>query len=146
MRKTSKIKLSASIILLNILSLKLIMFPRINPKQMNKLMKQLGMKVNELEAEEVIIKLADKEIVIKNPSVSKIELQGQSSYQISGSEEVRERIAESESEKTESESKIREEDIKFVAEHARVSFERAKKALEETNGDIAEAIVKLSQK
>ena len=105
------------------------------------------MKVNELEAKEVVIKLADKEIVIKNPSVSKVELQGQSSYQISGSEEIRERKSVSESgQEEESESKIKEEDIKFVAEHANVSFEKAKKALEETGGDIAEAIVKLSQK
>lgn len=125
------------------------MFPRINPKQMHKLMKQLGMKVNEIEVEEVIIKLHDKEIVIRNPSVNKIEFQGQSSYQISGIEEIREKkgIDEDKAEKEpEDESKIKEGDIKFVAEHANVSFEKAKKALEESNGDIAEAIVRLSQK
>jgi len=41
------------------------------------------------------------------------------------------------------ESNILEEDIKTVSKQAEVSEEVAKKTLEETEGDLAEAIIKL---
>ena len=54
----------------------LVMIPGINPKQMEKAMKQLGMKQEAIEAEEVVIRCNDKEIVIRNPDVSKINMMG----------------------------------------------------------------------
>ncbi len=106
------------------------MFPgKINPRQMKKMMKQMGMEMEEIEAIEVIIKLEDSEIIISNPQVSVIKAMGQKTYQIVGEETVK--------------STIPEEDIKLVAEQAGVTPEEAKKALEESNGDLAEAIMKL---
>ena len=55
-------------------------------------------------------------------------MMGQESLQISGEIE---------------EEGIPEEDIKIVAEQAKVSEKEAEKALKESNGDIAEAILKL---
>ncbi len=106
------------------------MFPgKINPRQMKKLMKQMGMQMEEIEAEEVIIRQKDGEIVISNPKVSVITAMGQKTYQIVGEESFR--------------SRIPEEDVKLVAEQAGVSLEEARKALEESSGDLAEAIMKL---
>jgi len=105
-----------------------------NPKQMQKLMKQLGIKMEELEGvKEVIIRLENKEIVIKDAAVTVITAMGEKSYQIVGKEEVREVL------------NIPEEDIKLVMEQAGVDYETAKKALEETKGDLAEAILKLQE-
>jgi nascent polypeptide-associated complex subunit alpha len=110
------------------------MFPGgINPKQMGRMMKQMGIKNDELDAKEVIITLSDgKKIVFDAPSVQMIEMQGQKTYTISGSQRE--------------ETSVPEDDIKLVAEQASVSEEEAKEALEETNGDIAEAISKLNEK
>ena len=106
------------------------MIPKINPRQMEKMMRQMGVKQEEIDASEVIIKTKDKTITIKNPQVSKVNMMGQESFQISGEIE---------------ESTISEEDIKTVAEQSNVSLKEAKEALEKTNGDLAEAILILKE-
>ena len=107
------------------------MFPGINPKQMEKAMRQMGIKSEEIDASEVIIRLnSGLELVISNPSVQKVIMGGNASFQVSG--EVVERSAQAE---------ISDEDIAIVAEKAGVSREKAKGALEEAKGDIAEAIM-----
>ncbi len=60
------------------------MIPGINPKQLKQAMKQLGMKQEEIDAKEVIIKTSEKQLVIKNPSVVRINMMGQDSFQITG--------------------------------------------------------------
>ncbi|ADP78065.1 Nascent polypeptide associated complex NAC [Methanothermus fervidus DSM 2088] len=113
------------------------MIPGMDPRQlrrMQKVMKQMGMKMEELKGvNEVIIKMNDKELVIKNPSVTLMDLMGQKTYQVTG--KVEERKVE---------EKIPEEDIKLVMEQTGVSRDEAEKALKESNGDIAEAIMRLS--
>jgi nascent polypeptide-associated complex subunit alpha len=104
----------------------------LNPKKMNALMKQMGMNQEEIDSEKVIIEKKDgSRILIGNPNVVKITMQGQSSFQISGDIQ-------------EDDSGFSEEDIQIVVEKTGKSEEDVKKALEET-GDIAEAIVKLSE-
>ena len=46
------------------------MIPGMNPKDVQRAMKKLGIKQEEIEANEVIIKTNDKEIVIQNPQVN----------------------------------------------------------------------------
>ncbi|MBU2639963.1 MAG: Nascent polypeptide-associated complex protein, partial [Nanoarchaeota archaeon] len=82
---------------------------------------------------EVIIKTSDKEIVIRNPSVMKVNMAGQENFQISG--EVEERSLE----------KFTEEDINTVKEQANCSEEEAKEALERNEGDIAKSILELKK-
>ncbi len=53
---------------------------KINPKQLEKAMKQMGVKSEEIPADEVIIKSQDKEIVISNPQVQKVNMMGQESF------------------------------------------------------------------
>lgn len=111
------------------------MFPgRMNPKQMQGMLKQFGIKTEEIKAKRVVFELEDKKIVVENPNVTAMVVQGQKTYTVMGSE------------RTEAiEKGIPAEDVKMVAEQAKVSEEKARKALEETNGDIAEAIVKLKK-
>lgn len=113
------------------------MFPRkIDRRQMERMMRQMGIKAQELEGvQEVVIKLADKEIVIPNAQVTRTEMAGQRSYQVSGREIERK-----------PEFQPSEEDIKLVMEQAGVESEAAVQSLRETGGDIAEAILRLKEK
>lgn len=104
---------------------------KLNPKQLEKFAKQFGMKMESLEAEEVIIRLSNgKEIRVMEPQVSKIEIMGQETFQITG------KIHE---------SKFSSEDIQTIIDQTGASPEEARKALEETE-DLAEAILKLKEK
>lgn len=107
-----------------------------NPRKMQQMMKQLGVKQVEIPAKEVIIKTDDTEIIITNPSVSKVDMMGQETFQISGDVHEQELSAKPE---------ISEEDIKTVAEQADVSEEEAEKAIEKTDGDLAQAIMLLKK-
>lgn len=110
------------------------MFPGINPKKMQAVMKQMGISQEEIDSSRVIIEKTDgNKIIIENPSVTKILMQGQETFQIAG--DISEETAETE---------ISEEDIKTIVEKTGVSEEEAKKTLEET-GDLAEAILELSK-
>ncbi len=61
------------------------MFPGINPKQMQAVMKQMGMSQTEIPSSKVIIEKEDgTKIVVNNPSVMKIKMQGQESFQVTG--------------------------------------------------------------
>jgi nascent polypeptide-associated complex subunit alpha len=111
------------------------MFPglgKINPAQMQRLMKQFGIKSEEVKAKKVTIELEDKKLVIENPSVIAIDARGQKTFQVIG-ETKEETLGPS------------DEDIEMVMEQAKASREEAVKALKESNGDIAEAILKLKK-
>lgn len=111
---------------------------KISPREAKRLMQRMGLSMKPIEVNEVILKAKDKEIVIKEPEVTVLEVQGQKIFQISGGKI---------SEKTiESKIVIPEEDVHLVAQQANVSLEEAKAALEETKGDLAQAILLLSQK
>lgn len=115
------------------------MIPGMNAKQMKKMerqMKKMGMDMKDLKGvKEVIIRLEDKELVIQNAEVSMMNVMGQETYQVSG------KAVEID---IEEELVIPQEDIEMVANQANVSEEEAEKALIETNGDLAEAILKLN--
>ena len=113
------------------------MFPGINPREMQKAMKKLGIKQEEIDAELVIIKTADKDLIIKNPQVSRVNMMGQETIQVIGD------ITEvDKNEKVE----IDEDDIETVIEQTSCTKEEAIDALEQSNGNLAEAILKLQNK
>ncbi|RME78248.1 nascent polypeptide-associated complex protein [Candidatus Woesearchaeota archaeon] len=104
-----------------------------NPRKMQQMMKKMGIQQTEIDAQEVIIRCADKEIIVHQPQVSKVNMMGQETLQIVG--ELEERplgIA------------ISDEDVETVAEQAGVSLEVAREALESTGGDLAQAILQLN--
>lgn len=113
------------------------MFPGMNPRQMQQAMKKLGLKQEDIDAIAVIIRTKKEDIIIRDPSVQKIDMGGQINYQISGTEEVR---------KIEEEPEISKEDIKTVVEQASVSEKKAKASLKESKGDLAGAILSLQKK
>ncbi|MDP7141486.1 MAG: nascent polypeptide-associated complex protein [Candidatus Woesearchaeota archaeon] len=115
------------------------MFPGMNPRKMNQMMKRMGIAQTEIPATEVIIKQNDKEIVIANPQVSLVKMMGQDTYQIVGSAEERAISSTPES----STPEINEDDIKTVMEQTGAEEDKVKQVLEETKGDLAEAIIKL---
>ena len=111
------------------------MFGGIDPKRMQGMMKQMGMSQEEVATSKVTIEKSDgSKIIFNEPSVQKVNFQGQETWQITG-----EAVEETE------EIGISEEDIKAVMEKANCDEEQAKKTLEEVNGDLAEAILKLSE-
>ena len=105
-----------------------------NPRKMQQMMKQLGIQQVDIPATEVIIKTNQKDIIITNPSVAKVNMMGQETFQISGD------ISEQEHTTT---LEITSDDIKTVMEQAGVNEKIARKALEDAQGDLAEAILKL---
>ena len=114
-----------------------------NPKQMKQMMKKMGISTEELDATEVIIRTRTKELHIKNPAVTIMTVQGEATYQIVGNAVVRP-IGEV-SEEISTGPSIPDEDVSLVAMQAGVSDDEARKALEDSDGDLAEAIVKLQE-
>ena len=107
---------------------------RINPRQMNQMMKRLGINVKEIEnVKKVIIQTDKKEYIFDDAEVTIMDAQGQKTYQILGRPKILDRKEE-----------ILKDDIKLIAEQTGKTTEEAEKALKETNGDIAEAILKLT--
>ena len=113
------------------------MFPGMNPREMQKAMKRLGIRQEEIDAEVVIIKTAEKDLIIKNPQVSKVNMMGQETFQIVGD------ITEVEKQES---AEINENDVETVVEQTNCSREEASEALQESNGNLAEAILKLQNK
>ena len=112
------------------------MMPGMNPRKMQQMMKKMGIAQVEIDATEVIIKCPDKEIIVTNPQVSKVNAMGQQTFQVVG--DISERSLDTTPE-------INEEDVKTVMEQAEVDEETAKKAIEEAKGDLAEAIMNLQE-
>jgi len=110
---------------------------RINQREAKKLMDRLGLNMKEIPSvKEVIIRTAEKDILIKNPAVSQVVAQGLQIFQVMGGVVEERQVSKSYS----------EEDVLLVAQQAGVSKEAARAALEETNGDLAMAILKLTTK
>ncbi len=109
------------------------MLPGMNPKQMQQMMKKMGIHQEEIDATEVIIRTTTGDIIIKDPKVSKVNMMGQTTYQVVGNEEK-------------ASAEISEDDVEMVADQANVSLEFARAALEDANGDLAEAITLLKKK
>jgi len=111
------------------------MIPGVDPRQLKTMMRQMGMSQEDINATKVIIETPDKSFVFENPNVQKVIMQGQTTFQIIGNYIT---------EESKLEVKISQDDIEMVKSQANVTDEVAQKALEETDGDIAEAILKLS--
>ena len=108
-----------------------------NPRQMQKMMKQMGIQQVEIDATRVEFFLSSGEkLVIENPQVSKVNMMGQDTYQV---------VGEAHREEADSMPEISEEDIQTVVEQTGVGEDKAREAIEEAKGDLAEAIMKLSE-
>ncbi|WP_455392816.1 nascent polypeptide-associated complex protein [[Eubacterium] cellulosolvens] len=126
-----------------------------NPHKMKRMMKQLGINIEELDnVDKIIIRTADKEYVFDDDvAVTIMTTQGQKTYQIVGNPTVRDRGTEEEGSEEdvgvldaeEEPRAIPQEDIELVCQQTGVSEEEAKAALEACDGNPAEAILKLME-
>jgi len=116
----------------------LMMPGRINPRQLNQMMKRMGINVKTIEnVKKVVIQTDTKEYIFDNADVSLMEAQGQKTWQIIGEPTIKNLQAQQQ-------QQALNDDVKLVMEQTGKSADDARKALKETNGDIAEAILKLS--
>ena len=118
------------------------MHRRINPREQRRMMQRMGMNMDAVpDVEQVIIKTGSKEIVLEQPEVAILELQGQKIFQVIGgkvTEKAPERTVS-----TASKPAVSEEDVQLVADQTGKSVDEAQKALEECEGDLAKAILLL---
>ena len=60
----------------------------LNPRKMKQMMKQMGIDVDELDADRVVIETPDDDLVFEAPQVTRMDAQGQQTYQIVGEPEA----------------------------------------------------------
>ncbi|MDV3244296.1 MAG: transcription factor [Nitrososphaerales archaeon] len=108
---------------------------KMDNRQTRRMMEKMGINMKEIpDVQEVVIRTLDKEMHIKDASVSEVNAQGSRMFQVMG--EVEEVELEKEA--------FSEEDILLVQQQANVSREKAEAALEESEGEVARAILKLT--
>jgi nascent polypeptide-associated complex subunit alpha len=101
------------------------------------MMQRMGLNMEQVEdVQEVIVKTSSKEIVIKEPEVAILNVQGQKMFQVVGGQ-ITEKAPERKV------SAVAEEDVRLVADQTGKSLDEARKALEESGGDLAKAILLL---
>ncbi len=109
------------------------MMPGMNAAKMQGMMKKMGISQTPLNINKVIFEMEDGNLVIDEPSVIRVMMQGQETYQVSG-----------EANKEELES-FSSEDVKMVVAQTGKSEDEVVNALEKSEGDIAEAIIELKE-
>jgi nascent polypeptide-associated complex subunit alpha len=127
----------------------------LNPRKMKQMMEQMGIDIEDIDAEEVVIRTADEELVFDDAEVQLMNAQGQQTYQVVGSPESRERGAgggstaggdtgEGEVDDGGSDADgIPADDVDLVATRTGASEADAREALEATDGDLAAAVERL---
>lgn len=115
------------------------MMPRnMNSRQLNQMMRRFGINVKNIDnVEKVIIQTDTKEYVFESVEVTVMEAQGQKTFQIIGEPIIKTRGEDSDA--------IQKQDIQLIMEQTGKSEAEVRKALKQTNGDLAEAILKLTQ-
>ncbi|MFB6174423.1 MAG: nascent polypeptide-associated complex protein [Candidatus Nanohalobium sp.] len=99
---------------------------------MQQMMKQMGVDMDEINADKVEVHIGDEKMVFDNPNLSKIDAQGQEIFQLQGDYRNEEKDTGPE-----------EEDVELVMEKTGASREDAVNALEESD-DVAGAVMQLS--
>ena len=111
-----------------------------NPRKMKQMMKQMGIDIKELDAEEVIIRTPEEELVFTDAEVQRMDAQGQQTYNIIGEPERRDREDDSDDDAGDA---IPQDDIEMVMDATGASEQEAREALEAENGMPLDAIERL---
>ncbi|KYC46616.1 MAG: Nascent polypeptide-associated complex protein [Candidatus Methanofastidiosum methylothiophilum] len=112
------------------------MYPKMDQRKMQKMMKQMGVSTKDIPAEKVIIFTKDKKLIFENPQVTETTMMGQKTYQLAGN--YREELKEVE-------ITINDDDIELVVAQTGVDKEKAKNLLVKNKGDIAATILELQK-
>ena len=104
-------------------------------RQSKRMLEKMGLNLEEMsDLEEVVIKTNLSDLIIKSTQVSKLKSKGIDMYQVMGND-TEEIIKE--------QNMISEEDVLLVSQQANVNEDVARNALKESDGDLAQAILKL---
>jgi nascent polypeptide-associated complex subunit alpha len=127
----------------------------LNPRKMQQMMEQMGIEMDELDANEVVIRTDDADLVFDDPDVTLMEARGQSTYQVVGDPEERapegavelgddlDEAADANEDGEPDEVSIPEADAAIVAERAGVDEDVARETLRAVDGDLAAAVDRL---
>jgi nascent polypeptide-associated complex subunit alpha len=108
---------------------------KVNDRNARRMMEKMGINQKEVPGvEEVIIRTATKDLVISGASVSEVNFQGQRIFQVAG--EVEEVAKEA--------KKFSDDDVVLVQQQANVTREKAIAALDQSDGEVAKAILLLT--
>ncbi len=123
---------------------------RLSPRELRRMQARmlgsLGLDLKELgTAEEVVIRFHDREIVVRSPSVVALQVEKERVFQIVGGE-AEERAPTAPSVEQVEEYTPSDDDVMLVMAQSGASEEEARKALQETRGDLARAILLLKTK
>jgi nascent polypeptide-associated complex subunit alpha len=124
---------------------------------MQQMMEQMGIDMDEFDAESVTVNLADGDkLVFDGPEVTKMEARGQSTYMVVGDPDRQESAGGEpaldddgdasvgdDAGADEDAPDIPEDDVELVATRTGASTEDAREALEAEDGDLAAAIARL---
>jgi nascent polypeptide-associated complex subunit alpha len=114
-----------------------------NPREQKRLMQRMGMNMDSVpDVQQVIIRTQTKDIVIDEPEVAILQVQGQKMYQVIGGQ-VSEQAPSQRGTGAAAKPAYSEEDVQLVADQTGKSLQKAKEALEECGGDLAKAILLL---
>jgi nascent polypeptide-associated complex subunit alpha len=107
-------------------------------RDMRRMMDKMGLDMTEIpNVQEVIIKTDKKEIIIAKPAVTEMKAKDNSIFQV---------VADSYEEKELENPIFSDQDIELVCQQAGVDKEQAINALNESEGDLARAILLLTSK
>lgn len=116
---------------------------KMNSREMRRMMAQMGIRSTELtDVKRVTLHGETKNYVITGAQVTVIEAQGEKSFQITG--QMRE-VAKTKKVEEKVEPTFPEDDIKLVTEQTGVSREKAIEALKKAEGEVAQAIINLTE-
>lgn len=121
---------------------------RMDSRNARRMMQRMGMQMQEINGvTRVIIQSPGKEIVIEQPTVTSINVQGQKMYQVLGGKAVERSpqaaVVQDAAPMEKPSVQIPEEDVLLVAQQAKVSMEKARETLAKCEGDLAKAILML---
>lgn len=128
----------------------------VDPRQMAAMMRKMGIEVREIDdVQEVVVKTATRDYRFRKASVSVMKAQGTETWQVQGKPEVvehavsaavpaRPAVAPAASPPA-PEASLEISDVRLVMEQAHCDEKTARRTLEATGGDLAEAIVRLSK-
>ncbi|RJT06132.1 nascent polypeptide-associated complex protein [Halococcus sp. IIIV-5B] len=124
-----------------------------NPRKLQQMMKQMGIDIEEIDAEEIVIRTPDEELVFTDAEVQRMDAQGQATYTITGEPESRAAGDTVEATPLDDGSEsadtggdaggIPDADVEIVAQRTGATEETAREALEAEDGDLAAAVSRL---
>mgnify|MGYP000574973983 CR=1 FL=1 len=119
----------------------------LNPRKMEQMMEQMGIDMEDIDAEEVIIRTSEEKLVFTDAEVQLMEAQGQKTYQVVGEPESQPlEGGDSAGEASADEDTggaFDAQDVEIVAQRGGVSEDEARDALEDNDGDLAAAVADL---